>query len=493
MQEVQKRKKRGFDRRWLIAAAAAVLCAVWGLYALLARPAPVEVRKVQRTDGLLTSYAADDVARVSITLRKGSSFAALQREAGVLTLEEDPGYRLSGVEGMLLSALCSVHYEDVLTDCEEDYALRLEEFGLDQPRIVASVTYADGVQCTLRIGDPWAHENNAYYYMTVDGDPRLFSIDRGTVDMLNVHRDDLHPVTQPVVHKARMDRITLSGPDGVRCRWSLQGEIGSDAKDRWLLTDPVVYQADGTAMSSLQDNLVNLRLGRYVGDATPDNLAAFGFDQPRLVLEVHHAEGSIGTVNNAGVYDVTDWPEDTFTLTVGGAKNEVLDYVLVDGCIYTSNHFSLNVLMTMDPTSTLTRYPVQTALGNLRRLTVEQDGATRVYTITRTEQVAENNELVTDAQGQVLLDLTCEVNGQPMPYSVFEAEYQQLLTVTVSGRLPAGWTPTAPPHTVFTFEDVLGRVHTVALSDFDPLHDAVTVDGSTAFYLIDGGMTFHAE
>ena len=63
-----------------------------------------------------------------------------------------------------------------------------------------------------------------------------------------------------------------------------------------------------------------------------------------------------------------------------------------------------------------------------------------------------------------------------------------MLVVSVSGTLPQGaeWGKT---HTKYTFRTVSGRTHTVELSDFDGMHDAVTLDGETLFYLIRGGMT----
>ncbi len=44
-------------------------------------------------------------------------------------------------------------------------------------------------------------------------------------------------------------------------------------------------------------------------------------------------------------------------------------------------------------------------------------------------------------------------------------------------------------HTKYTVNTVSGAVHTVELSDYDGIHDAVKVDGYTLFYLIKGGMT----
>ena len=75
----------------------------------------------------------------------------------------------------------------------------------------------------------------------------------------------------------------------------------------------------------------------------------------------------------------------------------------------------------------------------------------------------------------------------------FEAAYSELLKVTVSGWLPEGWAPAEAPHTTFTFEAVDGETHILALTAFDTLHDAVTLDGCTLFYLIRDGMAFRVE
>ena len=207
----------------------------------------------------------------------------------------------------------------------------------------------------------------------------------------------------------------------------------------------------------------------------------------------HQAAGATGTLDADGVYGVTDWEESTFTLTVGGRKSDMVDYVLVDGSIYVSSHFLLQVFMELNALSTVSRYTVPVALGNLSRLTVESGGDRHVYTVTRTEQVAENNALVTDSGGQVQWDLTCALDGQEIPYATFEAAYSELLKVTVSGWLPEGWAPQEAPHTTMIFEALDGEAHTLSLTAFDALHDAVTLDGCTLFYLIRGGMAFFAE
>ena len=112
----------------------------------------------------------------------------------------------------------------------------------------------------------------------------------------------------------------------------------------------------------------------------------------------------------------------------------------------------------------------------------EKQGAEEVrYTLERKE-TAENAETDEDA------GYRCMRNGEEISYDAFAAAWERLLTVTVSGKLPADY-ECGEAHTKYTFRTVSGGTHTVELSDYDGMHDAVTMDGHTLFYLIKGGMT----
>ena len=493
MQDVRRKQSRGKQphRLWLLALALLALALALLAVKLLGaeeREAPPETHA--DTAQVLMTHEADEVASVAVTLRNGEGWTAAQLTPGTLVLAEDPDAPISaGNASNILNAVKTISCEAVLTDDPALYREDLAAFGLEDPRLTARVVYTDGAAVTLRVGDAVSEADTGWFYMTVDGDDRLFAIDRGTVDDLAVERALLRPVTQPTLHEARFDRLSLTGPEGtVIGAWALQGDIGdADAGDRWQLTLPVRYPADADAMSALKQNLASLRLGAYVAPATPENLAAYGFDAPRLTVNIHQAAGSFGTASATGEWSLTDWPESDFTLTVGGPVNEDIDYILYEDTIYTGSHYLLDVFMSMDAGSTLSRYIVPTALGNLARLTVETAEGMDDYVITRTEQVAPNNELITDESGGVAYDYACALNGEPIDYDAFAAAYGQLIVSTVSGRLPEGWAADSEPHTVYTFHDVSGDAQTVALADFDALHDAVLVNGEAVFYLIKGG------
>ena len=148
--------------------------------------------------------------------------------------------------------------------------------------------------------------------------------------------------------------------------------------------------------------------------------------------------------------------------------------------------------MDYDVYATMSRFPVMTALGNLKQLTICEGDVVTEYRLTRTEQVAANNALITDEEGHAVYITAVTKDGKPVDFAAFESAYQALTTVTVSGTLSAS-APLPVPHTAYIFTDVDGTVHTVELATFDVLHDAVIVNGHAAFYLIKDGFRLNLD
>ena len=489
MQQVEKKTPHTHARRGrliLLLAAAAVLTAALLMINNLEQPSPVPGQSAVAPTATLFSYEPGDVLGISVT-RQGEEpwEVCLDAQSGCFVLQGQGGFTLSGATTAELQLAASViTCEFVVTADPAEYAAHLAEYGLDAPSRIVSITFADGSVRTLRIGSRAAH-SAAWYYMTLDGDDKLYALSTGMVEDLCVSRESLYDVTQPVIHKARIDRITLRSGDGtIRTEWALAGHItDDDVSERWQITAPFAYPADASAMTSLLANASNLRLGAYVGPATAEALTACGFDEPRMTIEIHMAEGTTASPDWNGAYTTTDWPASTVAFTIGGARSDMVDYILYEGGIYVSSHFTMGVFLDMDPRSSMTRYPVLTALGNLAALTVETNGEITRYVLTRTERVAPNNDLVYDEEGNLVWDTSVTRNGEVFDFTAFEAAYTRLIGVSVDGLIPEGDTVDAAPHTVFTFTDVDGTVHTIALTSYGVLHDAVTVDGHQAFYI----------
>ena len=111
-----------------------------------------------------------------------------------------------------------------------------------------------------------------------------------------------------------------------------------------------------------------------MGEGTEENLKAFGLDRPQAEIEIHMAAGATGQITEGGAYDVREWEENSAFFLIGQTRNEMTDYCLYDGHVYTINHFTLTALTETDPMDTLARYPVTVPLTSLSRMTVEEAG-----------------------------------------------------------------------------------------------------------------------
>lgn len=496
MQTVEK-KRSAARRPGLAALLLLALAALAGLLLLLhaSRQGTPEQPSapVVSTAQTLLEYPPEDVQRITIA-RSGEAPWTVVRDAdGRITLQEDTPIPLSDATAAVLAdAARIIACSQVLSETPAEYLPHMAVYGLEPPDCTASITYADGRTATLHLG--FISHENSWYYMQLEGDDRLFAMAKGLAEDLFVSRDSLLEVPQPVIHRARMDRITFTRGDGSMLQWTLKADIAdSDALDHWQITAPFTYPADADAMNSLLRNLANLRLGAWVGPATPDLLTECGFDLPRLTMALHMAPGDIALVGSAGAADPQHFSESECVITIGGERSDLVDYVLFDGQIYVSSHFTLGVFLNMEAERTMSRYLVQTALGNLASLTISTPEGDVVYALQRSEKVAPNNELLLDDDGNPQLETTVTRNGEPIDYATFEAAYSQLILTTVSGELPDPSASFPTPHTTYTFQDVNGMVSTVALADFDVLHDAVLLGGHPVYYLIKGGFQLNLD
>ena len=493
MQKVERQKHKDRGRKRLIGLLLCAVLLIGGVTAgiLLSNKAKEEeIITHQHITGAITQKNAEDLKSLTVTQRGKDSWTAVREEDGSMRLQtEDESMPVTWlvdehIAGRLTDAAVNLTYDDIFTENREDWEPDAEDFGLRDPLVTAVFRYTDGTEVTAYFGDSADADDNAYYYMTIDGDDRLYAVAAGTLEDLNTEKELLHPVQALEIRSALLDRLTVRNGDGtVRKEWTLQGQVSDrDAAENWMLTVPFEYPADYDAMKNLRDSAENLALGVYIGEAEEEALKQCGLDQPTAVIELHMAEGSTGTVSDAGVYDVVDWEERTETLTIGSSKSEMVAYVRFGDEIFTISHFSVNVFTETDPLSTVARYAVATPLNSLERLTVEKAEGTDEYRIEKIE-VSGDAEQTEDTP-----QYRCLKNGEEISYDTFSAAWERLLTVTVSGRLPKDW-ELKEAHTKYTLRTVSGGAHTIELSDYDGMHDAVTLDGHTLFYLIKGGMT----
>ena len=344
-----------------------------------------------------------------VHLASGEGWYAEQTSAGNLT--EKDGFDIEpALARNFLSAAAVIGYEDIFTEDPADYSDRLEEFGLAEPASTVTVTYTDGEQVVMHIGNRSTETEAAYYYMTVDGRKPLYALSVSAAEEWKLPKSSLHPVQQPNLQTARMDQLVMRSGDWT-AEWVLEAEITDEnASDAWVLRSPVHYPADGTEMTSFLRNIGSIRLGSYVGPAMEERLAEYGLDRPEMILEMHMAEGMAAVTGEDGTVSTTLLKAETVVLIIGSLKSEYVRYVRYGNDVYLVSELTLGPVISKKPMDTVSRYPVLVAAESLTRLTIE-DCLTGESTTYRMQRESSGDEEVT----------RCFENGQEIPFETFEA------------------------------------------------------------------------
>ena len=477
MQHVDRkeRKVNNHGRALWIAAAALLLAGSVAAAVLMTRKTETDIPDIPRTGDSLMNRGTEEVESVTVTRKGAEPWTLTRGEDGKMHLNGEADWAAeSATAQMLLESLANLAYEEVLTDNPEDYRGSEALFGLEEPSVTAHARFADGQEITIRLGDQVPGEEG-WYYMTVDGDDRLFAISRGQAEDLDPSPDILHPVNQPEIFAVLLDRITIAGADGnVTAEWRLRGSITDrDASTNWELTAPVLYPADDESIETLKTAAENLHLGIFVEEATGENLEKYGLLRPAWTLTLHMSAGSTGKVSGDGVYDVVERPENSVVIDIADSEDGLYHYVRFGNEIDKVAYMTLAPFLKTQPLDTAARYLFATPLNSLDSMTVEKNGSTTEYRIKR--------GIVTDEDtGETRT--ACLKNGTEISWDAFNALYDRLLTVNITGKLPAD-AETGKAHTKITLRTVSGGAHTIILNDWDGMHDAVTIDGGTLFYI----------
>ena len=181
MQHVDRksRKEKKHGRAPWIAAAALLLAGSVAAAVILTRNTGTEIPDLPVTGGILVNRETAELESVTVTRQGSEPWTLTRGEDGKMHLNGDEEWSVESVTSrLLLETLANLAYEDVLTEDPADYRGSEDAFGLADPTVTAYARFSDGQEITVRIGNEMAGEEGRYY-MTVDGDDRLFAVSRG--------------------------------------------------------------------------------------------------------------------------------------------------------------------------------------------------------------------------------------------------------------------------------------------------------------------------
>lgn len=431
---------------------------------------PVLDRK-EDTTVIFANYTAEDI--ISLTVQNSEGEYTIVQEDGVCRMlgREDFVFSESMLSYTLNNAAC-IYSEVALLDLSDtDYTFA--DFGLEDNCIRVQVTYTDGAQIDLRIGDLIPQET-PQYYLRVEGDSRVFTASLDLQETFMLSGDALHAVTDPALSGDLIDKIAFTGENPFTAEL-----IGSE----WYLTSPFRYPLSSVKMNTLLGKLEEIRFAQYVTRAEGADLAAYGLSPARRTMTLTIAPSILtGYDENGQVIAEKQLDGYELVFDCGSDVGDILFYCLYRGDVVKATRFSSSLLLTQGYDTLLQTTPFAVAISEVTRFEWMENGQTRAWDITLHERVLENNEFETDDSGNILYDMRFWRDGVETDGDSFLTAFSRLMDVQTINALPTDYAPPENAEIIIRLQRESG-LREVKLYAYGELHYAVSVDGETVFYV----------
>ncbi len=481
-EQVRPPRKRRFSRRvrWMLLLGAAVIVATAFVVLLptIQKRFPGELTKNMKAELTHKTLETGDVKvldTITVTHADGESYTLLYRDEELYLLREDGDTEIvnESYTDEIVAAATEIAVSDTVAGDADEVRGHLADMGLDPPEITVKVGYANGREVRISVGVQVP--GTTYHYYSWSGDDGVYMCDSGIYDAFEYTAHMLLPVEQPAMTPALIDRVKLTTAAGGKMECSFAAD-GDGAYQGTLLV-PYVYPMDGDAATTLLNALKNFRLGTKMDTVTADNRAQYGFDDPAVVLDVHQRAGASGQVDAGGVLQTSATGEQSIRLILGAKDGEFFYYCEYAGDCYRVSSFLVSTLVNAAPENYVSRAPADMGASRVASILFSGNGKTLDVRATYTEHVLENNQIETDADGNVVYDVAATADGEPLAADAFSSLVERLKGMTVSGRPNAGEQPSGEPLWTLTVTTVGGAARTLAAYPQDAFNVLLTVDG----------------
>lgn len=402
---------------------------------------------------------------------------------GVPYLLEDRWIDISDVYADdLTAALTQIVAQETVTEDAAEVEKHLADMGLNPPRASAAILYKDGTSATIEIGANVPNTTYAYYRWS--GDPGIYMCDVGIKETFSLTKKHLLQVDQPVIHAVLVEEMTVTNANGTSVFTFERAASGQ-------LTAPYAYPLADASVDTLLSAVENFRLGTVEDAMREDNRALYGLDDPLCTVDVRCAEGSVTQIDEEGALTVAQVPAQSLRFAIGRAEGDYFYTCEYEGKCYLVSRFLAETLVQLKAEEHITRTPAAPGDDALAAIRIEAPQGAWEMHIARTERVLANNQLETDAYGNLVYDESVTVNGKQATAEQLDEWMQRLNGWTVAGNLPADFTPAqdAQPRWRIEWVSQDGQTRSVAGYRMDAFSDAVAVDGVFRHYVHSDAIT----
>lgn len=468
LRKQHKEKRPGSHRRTALLA----LVLTVGLAGLFAVGSRIVVPKEPEPSPPAASLLIDSVRSVvqELTVTLPSDGYTIISENGVYRLKGEPGFAVDQAKARdLLDASTYIFYESVLKAPES-----LSAYGLEKPSATVTVLGADGSARTFLLGDRTPSGNR--YYLMEQGDPSVYIVYASTGKGLLLERRDLHAASLPSIAVNSIQKVSLSFADGETVTVGFEADTETVGVSALWLTEPIRYEADAEKVSSYFESIAAIQLKGFEAEATPDTLAMYGLETPKMRLVVFGA-------------DEKGNPVAIRELAIGGDKDESSIYAYIDGTsdVYLLNRSSVSFLSSVTTARLVDRFANIISLAKVDSLDVLADGLRASFRIDRTPELDSESHPKSNRNGQPVVSEQFSLNGKPIEDAAFRRLYQLVIGTLVDGMIPEDRMPGQDAAPVLTVRYRLNTVREEELVEYLPYdadHYAVRRNGVCIFYIL---------
>ena len=425
---------------------------------------------------MLLQRPVEDVASVTIAPYDSAAYSLIRKENRfVLQGQEETSLRESVMEEIALSLGKVPAAAVVLPALSPDQSLNASDFGLEPPRIRVQIVYQDGEKKELLLGNAAPNENTPQRYCMLAGDPALYTILEADSEVFFHEMEYLRAFDQPQLNASLLDRVEVSG--GVV--W-----LAVYTPSGWQMEKPFVYPLSLQRMDSLLSRVESIGFEAYLGEEASLDLAAYGLDDPEVIVKLTQAATVISGETEDGQHLSFPVPERVYTLKLGKDTGKSGVYVSWEGKVFKASNFLLGFWKTLNPSNLVLLNPVNLQVNNLDEVRIEAPGISAGFAVRMVESIAENNRIATDEYGQTLYDMAVRRMGESgdMDGEAFANWYTALAALSGDGWLPDSFVLSGESRATITLTNS-HLTRTVDFYPFDALHDAMAVDGVALFYI----------
>ena len=433
-----------------------------------------------REQALLHQEEPAQLESVYISQRDGDSYELRYRDGALYLVEDGEWLDINDTySDELLKVSTYLLVSDKVTDDAAEVEPYLADMGLKPPRVEVTVTMTDGRQYTLQIGSGVPQTTYSYYRWSEL--PGVYMCDSGVSDAFLMSKNRLRPVQQPEFSSTLVDSVILTKGDVTTEVFLTSDTAGNTVGS---IVAPYCYPMEEEYIAALKTTLDNFVLGTLEGDATEERLAAYGFDDPLCVVELHQKAGTRMITDENGALSTQELPEQTLRFTFGRQEGEYFYTCLYEGKIYMVSRFLVEALIKGGADVWITQYPMRLMSSQLGSVTLTTASGKMEIHAQYTERVLPNNQLEVDEEGNIVYDITVLVDGEEWTLDGLDRLADRLYQTKASGLVPGNfvWQGTEPRWTL-EVTTVYGQTRTISGYAMDPFTDALLVDGVMLQYV----------